>query len=174
MRNFQLFLFLLLTGCAGRAQLMGYIPAVHATKWAIDPPKALPTLGSSATCMMGKYGRDHFHLPDKPEALTYGDKLRKGLTRSPAVAEPVVECRSLGRHQTHPRITHNNSFPPPEKSPHRTAGILYKTLGWIVGIGGIALGITIGSWPGVLVAIVLVVLGTFLGLLGGFINGEMP
>lgn len=163
-----------LMGCAGRVPVARYIPEVRVTRRAIDPLERMPAHGRSAESVGCEFVRAPFYPPDKREALERRNEPGKRFTHPVNRAATTVRPRSLGHYQAQPGTTHRNSYPPPEDNPYRTAAILYKILGWTVGIGGIALGVVIGSWLGVLVAVVLVVLGMFLGLWGAFINGDMP
>lgn len=45
---------------------------------------------------------------------------------------------------------------------------------WVLGIGGVGLGVLLGGWLGLLVALVLVAVAILLGLTGSFFNGNMP
>ncbi|WP_460676548.1 hypothetical protein [Hymenobacter coalescens] len=62
----------------------------------------------------------------------------------------------------------------PLRTPQLSQGSWYQLLAWVLGLGGLGLGILVGGWLGALVAVVLIVGAILLGLTGSFLNGNMP
>ena len=55
-----------------------------------------------------------------------------------------------------------------------TRGDVLQGLGTVLAIGGIVLGFQLGGWLGLGIALLLLLIGAFIGLFGTLLNGDLP
>ncbi len=154
-----------LMGCAGRVPVAQFPPAADFV--------ALKVRDASAPA-------DESPNTTLPPARTLTSKqisgLRKTVKRQITTrpAERHTSSARLGR-ATLPTLVPSVRLPdPPANSRQVANGYLLQAVGWVLAIGGIGLGILVGSWLGVGIAVIFVAVGAIAGLYGTLLTGNLP